>query len=124
LPNLRTASKEAHRKAVESSTSDVVNFLQEVLGQKLLAHIAGVADPRTVGRWATGERSPRHDHENRIRAAYQVFQLLLAEEAPQTVRAWFLGLNPQLDDQSPAECIRNDGFRDVFVAAKAFLAGG
>jgi hypothetical protein len=40
------------------------------------------------------------------------------------VRAWFLGLNPQLDDQSPAQSIRIGEFRDVLVAAKAFLAGG
>ena len=49
---------------------------------------------------------------------------LLAEESPHTVRAWFLGLNPQLDDESPAQSIREGDFRDVLVAAKAFLAGG
>jgi hypothetical protein len=59
-----------------------------------------------------------------LRCAYQTFQLLLAEESPHTVRAWFLGLNPQLDDQSPAQSIREGDFRDVLVAAKAFLAGG
>ncbi len=43
---------------------------------------------------------------------------------PHTVRAWFLGLNPQLDDHSPAQSIRDGDFRDVLVAARAFLAGG
>ncbi len=124
MADLQAASKQAHRKTVESSIDDVVSYLQEVLGQKLVAHIAGVTDPRTVGRWAAGERAPRHDHEQRVRFAYQIFQLLLAEEAPQTVRAWFLGLNPQLGDESPTECVRTDQFREVLVAAKAFLAGG
>jgi hypothetical protein len=116
MPKLRSAPQEAHRKAVESTVQDVVGYLQEVLGQKLVAYIAGVSEPRTVGRWAA--------HEQRLRCAYQTFQLLLAEEAPHTVRAWFLGLNPQLDDESPAESIRKGAFRDVLVAAKAFLAGG
>ena len=124
MPKLRSAPQEAHRKAVESNIADVVGYLQEVLGQKLVAYVAGVADPRTVARWAAGERAPRAEHEQRLRCAYQTFQLLLAEESPHTVRAWFLGLNPQLDDQSPAQSIREGDFRDVLVAAKAFLAGG
>ncbi len=124
MPQLRSAPQDAHRKTVESTIQDVVGYMQEVLGQKLVAYIAGVSDPRTVGRWAAGERAPRAEHEQRLRCAYQTFQLLLAEESPHTVRAWFLGLNPQLDDQSPAQSIRDGAFRDVLVAAKAFLAGG
>ena len=124
MPKLRSAPQEAHRKAVESTIQDVVGYMQEVLGQKLVAYLAGVADPRTVARWAEGERAPRSEAERRLRCAYQIFQLLLAEEAPHTVRAWFLGLNPQLDDESPAEGIRDGKYREVLVAAKAFLAGG
>lgn len=124
MPKLRSAPEQAHRKAVESNIADVVGYLQEVLGQKLVAHIAGVSDPRTVARWAASERAPRAEHEQRLRCAYQTFQLLLAKESPHTVRAWFLGLTPQLDDQSPAQSIREGALRDVVVAARAFLAGG
>jgi hypothetical protein len=122
MPKLRSAPQEAHRKTVESNIADVAGYLQEVLGQKLVAHIAGVSDPRSVARWTAGERAPRAEYEQHLRCAYQTFQLLLAEESSQTVRAWFLGLNPQLDDQSPAECIREGDFRNVLLAAKAFLA--
>jgi len=124
MPQLRSAPQDAHRKAVESTIKDVAGYMQEVLGQKLSAYIAGVADPRTVGRWAAGERTPRAEYEQRLRCSYQTFQLLLTEESPHTVRAWFLGLNPQLDDKSPAQSIREGNFREVLVAAKAFLAGG
>lgn len=123
MPQLHAPSQQAHRTAVESTIQDVVRYLQEVLGQKLTAYIAGVSDPRTVGRWAAGERAPRVEHEQRLRCAYHVFQLLLDEEAPATIRAWFLGLNPQLDDESPAESIRKNMFRETLLAAKAFLAG-
>ncbi len=124
MPKLRDASAEAHRTTVETSINEVTIFLQDVLGQKLVAHMAGVADPKTVGRWARGERTPRNDAEHRLREAYRIFQLLLTQESPHTVRAWFVGLNPQLDDESPASAIGEGRTRDALVAAKAFLAGG
>jgi hypothetical protein len=124
MSNVREASTEAHRTTVESSITDIVAFLQEVFGQKLVAYMAGVAEARTVGRWAKGESPPRPASEARLRDAYYVFRLLNTAESPHTVRAWFVGLNPQLDDESPAFAIREDRPRDVLVAAKAFLAGG
>jgi hypothetical protein len=124
MPNVRDASAEAHRKTVETSIPDIVKFLQEVFGQRLVAYMAGVSEPRTVARWAAGESPPRPASEERLRQAYYIFRLLNTEESPHTVRAWFVGLNPQLDDESPAFAIRDDRPRDVLVAAKAFLAGG
>jgi hypothetical protein len=124
MSEVREASAAAHRRTVEASITDIVAFLQEVFGQKLVAYLAGVSEPRTVGRWARGESPPRAASEGRLRQAYYIFRLLNTEESPHTVRAWFVGLNPQLDDESPAAAIRDDRARDVLVAAKAFLAGG
>lgn len=122
---LRAASNEAHRKTVESSVADVAAFLQDALGQKLVAYMVGVEDPKTVGRWASDKRLPQDSAvEGKLRAAYQMFRLLATEESPHTVRAWFVGLNPQLNDESPATAIREGRVREVLVAAKAFLAGG
>ena len=56
--------------------------------------------------------------------AYQVFRLLLAEESKHTIRAWFIGLNPQLNDESPVMVIRAGRFQEVMVAAKAYVSGG
>lgn len=116
-------SFEAHRETVETSLQAMVNSLQDSLGARLLAYVAGVSDPKAVSLWAKGLRSPRRESEERIRLTYQVFQLLLVESA-HTVRGWFVGLNPQLDDQSPAEAIREGRLRDVLVAAKSYVAGG
>jgi len=102
---------------------DIVQFLQETLGQKLVAHIADV-DPKTVGRWASGDSSPRPPAEQRLRLAFQVFHLLQEEESPHTIRAWFIGLNPQLDDVAPATAIRDGHLRDALIAARAYIAGG
>ena len=125
MPGLREASTEAHRTTVESSVADIAAFLQDALGQKLVAHMVGIEDPKTIGRWASEKRLPQDPRaEAKLRGAYQVFRLLLTQESPYTVRAWFVGLNPQLDDESPAEAIREDRVKDVMVAARAFLAGG
>lgn len=125
MPNVRQAATDAHRATVESSVADIAAFLQDALGQKLVAFMVGVDDPKTIGRWA-GEKSAPQDTEveRKLRDAYQIFRLLLAKESPYTVRAWFVGLNPQLDDEPPATAIREGRTRDVLVAARAFLAGG
>jgi hypothetical protein len=66
---------------------------------------------------------PQAEHDKRLRCAYETVQLLITGESPDTVRAWFLGLNSQLDDQSPAQSLREGDFCAVLVAARAFLAG-
>ncbi len=111
-------------ETAEASVENIAQFLEEVLGRKLVAFMAGATDPKAVGKWAAGERTPRPEAEKRLRTAYRVFQLLNAEESPHTVRAWFIGLNPQLDEESPAQAIRDDRLRDVVIAAKAYVAGG
>lgn len=116
--------REAHRQTVETGIDDAVRFLQEVFGQKLVAYMAGVADTKTVGRWTSGEQHPRSGAETRLRAAFQVFQLLQSVDSPHTVRAWFVGMNPQLDDLSPARAIRDGQTQEVMVAARAYMAGG
>jgi len=122
--DVRQRSADAHRKQVEFAIADIAEFLQETLGQKLVAYIAGISDPKTVGQWIKGAQAPRHDAEVRLRTAFQVFHLLQDEESPHTVRAWMIGMNPQLDDVSPAEALHEGQLKDVLVAAKAYISGG
>lgn len=125
MPQLREARATAlHRETTEASIDDVVRFLQELFGQKLVAIMAGVSDPKSVGRWASKETTPRTEADRRLRDTSVIVRLLLTEESPHTVRAWFVGLNPQLDDESPAHAISKGRTRDALVAAKSYLAGG
>ena len=80
-------------------------------------------DPKTVDRWTKSDQ-PRTEAEQRLRLAYQIFQVLQEDDSPHTVRAWFIGLNPQLDDIAPAEALREGRLREVLVAAKSFALGG
>jgi hypothetical protein len=122
MGKVEQATHDAHRLVVESSTEDTTTFVLEVLGQKLAGYMLN-ADAKTVKRWAAGT-TPRHEAEQRLRDLHMVLRLLISEESPLTVRAWFVGLNPQLNDESPATAIREGRTRDVLVAAKSFLAGG
>jgi hypothetical protein len=117
------AEQNSHAGASRASLPDVVREVESVLGQRLTAVIAGVADVKAVGKWARGERTPRTDAEQRLRDAYYVTTLLLQLETPSTVRAWFSGMNPELDDRAPALVLSEDPAR-VLQAARTFLAHG
>lgn len=120
----RTATDEAHERAVSFDIKDVARYLQEALGQKLVAYMADVSDNKRVGRWSQGDQAPRIEAELRLRAAFQIFHLLLSEENSHVIRAWFIGMNPQLDDDSPVQAIHDGRLKEALAAARAFVAGG
>jgi hypothetical protein len=76
-----------------------------------------------VRAWERGQRRPSAEVEARLRAAWRATQLLLEREAPDTIRAWFVGMDPFLDDEAPALMLRQDPER-VVRAARSFLAYG
>ena len=57
----------------------------------------------------------------RLRTALEVVELLGEREAPGTIRAWWIGMSPDLGNEAPALVLhtRPDHVRD---AARAFLA--
>jgi hypothetical protein len=112
---------QAHTQAIRAPVPEVAAYLQEVLGQKLTALTLAIGDPKAVGRWARGERSPHPDVEQRLRATYQITTLLMqAGESPEIVRAWFMGMNPHLNDEAPA-LMMPQAPTLVLQAARAFL---
>lgn len=114
----------AHRQSVHASTAEVVGYLRELLSRRLVAYIAGVKDAKTVTRWASGEvENVRDENEKRLRTAYEIAQLLVRFDSPRVVKAWFIGLNPQLGDTSPAEAIHDGDLKGAMSAARAFVAG-
>lgn len=122
-----TSSRVAlHREAVTAPLQVVASSLQAVLGQQLTAYIAGVREGKTVHRWATGAVTATRDIavEQRLRTAFEMTQLLLREDGPQTVRAWFIGMNPELEDEAPASAIQQGRFKEALEAALTFAAYG
>src|SRR5437870_2254307 len=78
----------------------MAEYLQEQLGQRLAAYIAGVADPKMVGKWARRRHHPRGITPDRLRTAYEVTKLIASAYNAETAKSWLLGSNSRLDDES------------------------
>ena len=117
---------DAHRQAVSTPIPEMVDSLQRHLSRRVTAYIAGVTNGKTVTRWANGDVSEIRDHltEQKLRTAYEISLLLTHYEEPPTVKAWFIGLNPQLGDVAPIEALREGRLKDAIAAARAFTVGG
>lgn len=106
-----------------------VKELRDLLTPKLVAYIGGVGETRAVHQWADGTRDVKSgEAEDRLRFALQVALLLSDHDAARVVEAWFQGLNPHLDDRSPARLLREGDLDEVgppvLAAARAFVVGG
>lgn len=119
----------AHEHAMRVPFETVVKELRELLTPRLVAYIAGVRETRAVHQWADGTREVKSGEvEDRLRFALQVALLLSAHDSPRVVQAWFQGLNPHLEDRSPARLLREGDLDEVGVlvlaAGRAFVVGG
>ena len=112
--------RDAHAHAVELGISDIAAALQTQLGQALLGVIVNKTE-RTLTRWTKAAVRPPHASEQLLRDTFQVVELLTSAESADVARAWFMGMNPQLDDESPAEALSTGRARDVMAAARAFI---
>jgi hypothetical protein len=119
---------EAYERAARLPFESVVKELAVLLGPKLIAYLAGVRETRAVREWEKGVREARDPIPQRLRLALQVAMLIARHDSPSVVQAWFQGLNPQLDDRSPARLLREGELDEVgpavLSAARAFTAGG
>jgi hypothetical protein len=106
----------------------VVKELSDLLGSKLVAYIADVSETRAVREWSEGEREARAPIPLKLREALRIARLIAQYDGAEVARAWFQGLNPQLDDRSPARLLREGDLDevgpDVLSAARAFVTGG
>ncbi len=107
----------------------LVKELRDVLGAKLVAYIGGVKETRAVRQWADGDRRVQDPtDEQRLRLAYQAATLIAERDSPEVVQLWFQGLNPQLEDRSPARLLREGDLDEVgpavLTAARAFASNG
>lgn len=115
---------ESHRKAVNASLEEMAATLVTSLGRVITAYIVGVRNPKTISRWASGEVASVRDRysEERLLAAFQIVRFLMEYEGVSTIRAFMLGMNPDLNDASPADRLREGDYKEVMRAAKSLVA--
>ena len=88
------------------TTDEMARYLQEHLGQKLTAYLAGLKDVKSVGQWAGGKTKPPAITRERLRAAYRATRLLEAVYSDEAAQGWFFGAHQALDDRAPAAVLR------------------
>lgn len=110
------------------SVAEIVSRLRDLLGATLVAYLGEVKETRAVAQWAAGDRAPSNAVTTRLRTAYQAAALLREKDSAHVVRAWFQGMNPQLDDVAPARLLLEQPLDQagpaVISAARAFAAEG
>ncbi len=110
----------AHSEATRAAWTDVVSTLNTHLSNSIVALMAGVT-PETVSRWAkNGKAHPNPISERKLRDAFAIYTDLVKVDSPHTVRAWFIGSNPYLGEETPAEMIAAGESPAVFAAARTF----
>jgi hypothetical protein len=117
-----TSIAEAHEAAVTQSLDVIASELQDVLGQRVVAYAIGDRHPKTIGRYARGERT-KIDHitEKRLIDMYTALRVLAGPLKPRTARSWMLGANPLLNGMSPIEVIHEGRTAEVIGAAETFV---
>ena len=115
--------RSAQGQAVVAAIPEIVGRLRTVLGRDVVAVLVKRA-PRAVTRWVAGEVQPSAREEDLLRDAFQITHLLSEVESNEVIRAWFMGMNAQLGDESPVEALREGRVREVMAAARAFVNAG
>lgn len=93
---------------------DLVRNVRRLLGAKLTAYIARVADTHTLERWYQGDDVPPPESVERLQEALNMSCTILDFEGYNTrlLQAWMQGKNPAFDDLPPAKVIRDGGGLD------------
>lgn len=115
----RTSS---HNTSIGRGADDVLRTLVNGLGKKVVAAIFK-RDVRTIERWLKSTANLGMENERLLRDTYQIFLLLAEADDIHVARAWFLGMNPNLNDHSPIEALAAGRAREVVAAARAFVNG-
>ena len=109
----------AHREAYHVSESDLIQYLNYILGRPLIAHITGISDANTVSRWSSGRARPDRTVWERLRTVATI-HIAISEivKSPASAAQWFTGTNPCLGDKMPADELRAGHDAAVFAAVR------
>ncbi|MDR6144105.1 hypothetical protein QE375_003659 [Microbacterium foliorum] len=98
----------------------LARHLTAVLGPTLVSTLAGSKELRAATGWRSPDGPlPSADASLRLECAYDAWQKVSAIEGVDVARAWFIGGNPWLGDDSPIAAIREGRFEEVANAARA-----
>jgi hypothetical protein len=119
---------DVQHEAARMGAPQLASTLQEMLGQRMTAYLAGLNDARQVGRWIREEHRTPTLAQERMRAGFQVLTLIGDAYGNDTAQAWLFGSNTSLDDEAPATALREaKTLKELSVVVRlgrAFARGG
>jgi hypothetical protein len=103
MPRLTgSAARQLDEDAIAGSAGQLAAYLEEAVGQRIAARMAGLDDPEQISRYARGgDPEPHATTERRLREGYKVVRMLVDAYDAETARAWLFGTNSRLDDRAP-----------------------
>lgn len=120
---MTTMPTPARRNSVRATEPEVVEALTGFLPVALIASGAGVKDPGQVRKWRSGALKPTAVSAARLRFLLDQATYIAQHESREIATAWLTSANEQLDYQLPLKAIREERYKDVAEAAKAFVDG-
>lgn len=111
-----------HARAISGDVADVLLTLVGALGVEPVATMVQ-RTARTVDRWRKKEQAMPVPEQKMLRDIFLAYSILAEREDDHTIRAWFLGMNPTLNDYSPIEVFVDGRARSVVAAARDFAKG-
>lgn len=101
-----TEAQRLDDEAATRSIREIAAYLQDAVGQRVAAAIAGLIDAKQIGRYARESGPEPHGAtERRLREGYKVVRMLVDAYDGKTARAWLFGTNTRLDDGAPIEVL-------------------
>jgi hypothetical protein len=119
---VQDAFEVAHRHLRDRDAEGIASELQGLLGQKLVAFALGDMHPKTIGRYARGERGPDDAAYRRLVDLFLVAEILKTGMRPAAVKSWMLGANPRLGGKAPIEALHDGKAESVRTAAQVFVS--
>lgn len=99
----------------------IVAELNAQLGATLVAALSGTRNSKEPYGWEAGDSQPGKEEEKRLRLAHELFHVLAAEEGGDVARAFFIGSNPVLNDDTIVTALREGRFDEARAAVRAFI---
>ncbi|MGO1231440.1 hypothetical protein [Glutamicibacter arilaitensis] len=113
----------ARRNSIRATEPEVVEALTGFLPVALIASGAGVKDPGQVRKWRNGALKPTAVSAARLRFLLDQATYIAQHESREIATAWLTSANEQLGYQLPLKAIREERYKEVAEAAKAFVDG-
>ena len=104
-------------EAATLSIREIASYLQDQVGQRVAAAIAGLADAKQIGRYAQADGPEPHPlADRRLRTGYKVVHMIVEAYDATTARAWLFGTNTRLDDEAPIDVLGAAASSEQFSA--------